>query len=136
MAALAKSGVPSLSTTQPSAAQQVGSGLLAGEAIAAGDACYIKASDGKVYRSNGTAANEASKVHGFAPSAAPVGGAVTLLTDVDFRYGSGLTPGASYYLGTAAGGLDTAATTGGTTPIAFALDAIRIRVRQFLPAGI
>lgn len=136
MATLAKSGTPSLSTTQPDASQQVGSGLLAGEAIAACDACYIKAADGKVWRSNGTAATEPSKVHGFAPSAAPVGGAVTLYEGVEFRYGAGLTPGASYYLDTTAGGLSTTATTGGTTPIAHAIDATRIRVRQFLPVGV
>ena len=44
------------------------------------------------------------------------------------NYGSGLTPGAMYYLsGTTAGGLDTATSTGGTAPIAFALDTTRIR---------
>ena len=56
MAAISKSGTPSLSTAIPPTTNSL-SGLYAGEAIAAGDACYIKTSDGKVYRSIGTAAN-------------------------------------------------------------------------------
>jgi hypothetical protein len=50
---------------------------------------------------------------------------------VHFRYGAGLTPGASYFLsGTVAGGIADAATTGGTAPCAFAIDATRIRALQ------
>jgi hypothetical protein len=49
--------------------------------------------------------------------------------DVNFRYGAGLTPGATLYLsGTVAGGLADAASTGGTAPIGFVIDATRIRV--------
>lgn len=136
MAAVSKNGTPSLATMTPSPNCWVGSNLVAGEDIGAWDACYIKGADGKVWRSNGTAATEPSKVHGFAPKVAKAGAAVSLLTDVDVNYGSGLTPGASYYLMTTAGALSTIATTGGTTPIAFALDATRIRVRQFLPVGV
>jgi hypothetical protein len=136
MALVAKSGTPSLATATPAANAQVGSGLRAGEAIAAGDACYIKGADGLVWRSNGTAATEPSKCHGFAAKAAAVGEAVTLYADVEFHYGSGLTPGASYYVGATAGRIDTAATTGGLRPVAHAVDATRIRVRQFLPAGV
>ena len=128
MAAISKSGTPSLATTAPGGEAWVGSGLKAGEDIAAGDACYIK-SDGKVWKSTGAAANAAAKVNGFAAKAAKAGEAVTLLRNVDLNYGSGLTPGIMVYLsGTTAGGLDTAASTGGTAPIGFVIDATRIRL--------
>lgn len=126
MADIAKSGTPSLSSVLPPANCKI-TGLLAGEAIAAGDACYIK-SDGKVWRSIGTAANAAAKCDGFALVATAVGEAVTLIFDVNVRYGASLTPGARYYIGAAAGALADAATTGGTAPVAFAVDATRIHV--------
>lgn len=129
MAAVAKSGTPSPCTVIFCPGHQVGSGLIAGEAIAAGDACYIKGADGLVYKSTGAAANEAANVDGFAPMKANSGEAVTLLTDLDFHYGAALTPGVRYFLsGTTAGGLDTVASTGGVIAVARALDATRIRV--------
>jgi len=129
MADIAKSGTPSLATYLPPATAQT-AGLLAGEDLAAGDACYIK-SDGKVWRSTGAAANPAAKVRGFAAMATKAGEAITLFFDVTFRYGSGLTPGADYYLsGATAGALADAASTGGTGPIAYALDTTRIAVRR------
>jgi hypothetical protein len=129
MADIAKSGTPSLSSVLPPASQKI-SGLLAGEAIAAGDACYIKASDGKVWRSTGTAANAAAQVRGFAFQAASSGAAVTLVFDVNINYGSGLTPGAAVYLSATAGALADAATTGGSAAIGFCVDATRIHVWQ------
>lgn len=103
--------------------------LIAGEDLEIGDPCYIKASDGKAYKSNGTAANEAAKVHGFSPRAAMAGQPVTLFGQgARFRYGTGLTPGAPFYLGATAGRLDSAATTGGTRQIAFAVNATDIVV--------
>lgn len=128
MAAVSKSGTPSLSTVTPGGGCYVGSGLRAGEAIAAGDACYIK-SDGKAWLATGAANNAAALVDGFAAAAAASGEAVTLLTDVDFHYGASLTPGARYYLsGATAGGLDTSTSTGGTVAIAKAIDSTRVRV--------
>ncbi len=128
MAAVAKSGTPSLSTMLPAGGNYVGSNLVAGAAIAAGDACYV-ASTGKVLPSNGTAVNAAAKVDGFAAAAAGLNEAVTLLVDVDFYYGAALAPGTRYFLSSAtAGALDTAATVGGTAPVAYAIDATRIRV--------
>jgi hypothetical protein len=126
MATLAKSGTPSLATYLPPASCQT-AGLLAGEALAAGDACYIK-SDGKIWRSNGTSANAAAKVDGFAAEACAVGEAVTLFYGVTFRYGAGMTPGARFYASATAGQLDDAATTGGTAPVAYAIDATRLAV--------
>lgn len=128
MAQIAVSGTPSLSSVTPPQSQQI-VGLLAGEAITAGAPCYIK-SDGKVWLSNGTAANAAAKVDGWAAAAAAVGEAVTLYFDVNFRYGSGMTPGARIYLSATAGTIADAATTGGTAPIGFVIDATRIRVWQ------
>jgi hypothetical protein len=127
MAEISKSGTPSLSTLLPQPANRQ-TGLLAGEDIAAGDACYIK-SDGKVWRSTGAAANAAAKVRGWAAQPAKSGEAITLVHDVNMRYGASLTPGANYYLsGTVAGGIADAASTGGTGPIAYAVDDERIRV--------
>lgn len=128
MAEINKSGTPSLATLTT----QVNSlaGLLAGEAIAAGDACYIH-TDGKAYKATGAAANAAAKVRGFACQAAAIGEAVTLAWDVRFRYGAGLTPGANVFLsGTVAGGLADTASTGGTQPIGFVVDATRIHLKQ------
>jgi hypothetical protein len=127
MADIAKSGTPSLSTTLLPNNCTLG-GRLAGEAIAAGDACYIK-SDGKIWKSTGAAANAAAKVRGYAFKAASVNEAVTLVWDVRFNYGSGLTPGAEVYLsGATAGALADAASTGGTAAIGHVVDATRIEL--------
>ena len=128
MAAIAKSGVPSLATVT----NQVNSlsGLIAGEAIAAGDACYIK-SDGKAWLADGTAADALAQVYGYACQAASVGEAVTLAYDVRFRYGAGLTPGTKVFLSAATpGALADAATTGGSAPIGVVVDATRIHLWQ------
>lgn len=130
MAEITKVGVPSLSTQTPPNSCFI-AGLVAGEAIAAGDACYIKASDGKVYKSTGAAANAAAKVRGWAAIAASIGEAVTLLHDINFAYGAGLTPGADVFLsGTVAGGIADAASTGGTAPVGYAVDATRVHLDQ------
>lgn len=126
MSVVSKSGTPSLATLAPGGDAWVGSGLKAGEAIAAGDACYI-ASTGKVMKSIGTTTNSAAKAHGIAQKAAALNEAVTIMRGVDMHYGSGLTPGAPYYVAGTAGALDTAPTTGGTGIVAFAIDATRIR---------
>lgn len=125
MALIAKSGTPSLSSVLPPQNCIIGSGLKAGEDIAAGDVCYI-ASDGTVMRSNGTAANAAAQADGIAAREAKSGEAVTLYRNVTFHYGSGLTPGARLYVGATAGRLDDASTTGGTAPVAFVVDGSRI----------
>jgi hypothetical protein len=129
MADIAKSGTPSVSTVGIDPGSQKAPTLLCGENIAAGDACYIK-NDGLIYRSTGAAANAAAKVRGFAPTKANSGESLTLVHNVVFNYGSGLTPGADYYLsGATAGALADAASTGGTAPIAYAIDATRVYVK-------
>jgi hypothetical protein len=124
MATVAKSGVPSPSTPSPGFEHSL-VGLLAGEAIAAGDVCYVK-SDATVWRSNGTAAGASALYDGVAAKAASVGEAVTLFHGITFAYGSGLTPGARYFVAATAGALSDVSTTGGTVPIAAAQDATRI----------
>lgn len=108
---------------------RVATGIKAGAAITAGDACYI-ASTGLAHPATGAAANAAAKVRGFAAMAAASGEAVTLLTDVEFdQYAAGMTPGANLYLsGTVAGMLADAASTGGTGVVGFAVTATRVRV--------
>ena|ERR1700755_2911954 len=133
MAALTKVATASVDASTAMFAEQV-SGLVAGETIAACAACYIKAADGKVYNSDGTAANAAAKVDGFSAQAAKAGDGITLFgRGTRMSYGSGLTIAALYYLGTTAGGLDTAATTGGTVALAKAITATDIRIVNIVP---
>jgi len=124
MAQIAKSGTPSLCSLLPNGADVL-AGLIAGEDLAALDACYIK-SDGLVWKSTGTAANAAAKVHGYAPKAAKAGAAVTLHKNIRAEYGSGLIPGTTIYLSATAGTLSDVATIGGTTPIGFVVTTTRI----------
>lgn len=126
MSLLAKSTDASVDASTAQFDDQI-AGLVAGEAIHACAPCYIKSDDGKVYMSDGTAANAAAKVDGFSAQAAAAGQGVTLLgPGVRMRYGTGLTIAALYYLGTTAGRLDTAQTTGGQTAIAKAISATDI----------
>lgn len=128
MADIAKSGTPSLASLLLPANDKH-TGLYAGEAIAAMDACYIK-NDGKIWRSTGAAANAAAVVDGYAGLPAAVNEAVTLIFDCTVQYGAGLTPGAGYFLSATAGALADAASTGGTVVIARAVDATRIFLRK------
>lgn len=131
MADIVKSGVPSLATSLPCHAHQVDQGgdKVAGEAIAAGDSCYVKASDQKVYRTNGTSANEAARAWGIAARQANAGEPVTLYKDVEFHYGAALTIGTPLFVSTTAGALADAASTGGTTRVAHVVSATRIRFK-------
>lgn len=106
-------------------------GLKAGEDLLAAAPCYIKASDGKVYMSNGTAANEAAEIDGFTGKSYKSGEPVSLWgRGAIFEYGTGLTPGAILYLGATAGRLDTAATTGDAVGVARTINAKYIRVTR------
>jgi len=104
-------------------------GLIAGEDLLIAAPCYIKTSDGKVYMSNGTAANEAAEVVGFTPRAAKAGQAITLFgKGARFQYGASLTIGDKLYIGATAGRLDTATTTGDAVGVAQIITATDIRV--------
>ena len=126
MANLTKNGRPSLATVQPGYEHQHNN-LVAGEALVAGDFVYIH-SGGTVRKANGTAANAAAKYDGVVLQAAEIGDGVSVHQGVTIHYGSGLTPGARYYLATTAGLLSDAPTTGGDVPCAKAIDATRIYV--------
>jgi len=118
MVAIAKNGLPSLATALPPQNEQI-PGLLAGEAIAAGDLCTI-AGTGLVMRSVTTNA-----VRGVAAFGAPAGEAITLYRNVRFGYGAGLTPNTTVRLSaTVPGGLDTAGT---EQIVGFVVDAARIQ---------
>lgn len=133
MALLTRASDASFDAATASFAPQI-SGLVAGEAIDANAPCYIKAADGKVYMSNGTAATAAAKVDGWALQAAAAGQGVTLLgPGTRIRYGTGLTIAALYYVAATAGRLDTAATTGGTVAIAKAISATDIVIIANVP---
>lgn len=110
------------------------SGLVAGEDVTGCAPCYVKAADGLVYLSNGTAANAAAKVDGWSAQSAKAGQGVTLFgPGLRMRYGTGLTIAALYYLGTTAGRVDTAATTGGTVAILKAVTATDVVVIANVP---
>jgi hypothetical protein len=130
MAEVAKNGVPSLATTQPGYEHQL-NGLIAGEDLAVGDFVYIKESDGRVWKASGAAVNEAARARGVILQAAKANkDGVSIHHGVVVRWGAALRPGVPYYLSaTVAGALNDAATTGGTTPIAFAVDATRLYIR-------
>ena len=124
MALIAKSGTPSLSSPTPGREHTI-TGLKAGEAVAAGDVCYV-AGDGTVMRSNGTAAGAVAVGFGIAGGDAQNLEAVTIYRGVNFHYGSGLTPGTPLYVGATAGRLDNVASVGGTVAVARVIDATRI----------
>ena len=127
MAQIARAADASVDASTAMLAPQV-PGTLAGAAIDACAPCYI-AADGKAYMSNGAAAGPAAGFVGFSPIACPAGQSVTLFgLGTRMRYGTGLTPGASYYLDTTAGRLNDAATVAGTYVVAKAVDTTDIIV--------
>lgn len=118
-------GSPSTLHLQPN--DRLTEKMYAGEAITHLDAVQIH-TDGKVMLSNGAANTQAAAVHGYALEDAGIGDSVTLADDFVAPYGTGLTPGAPYYLsGTVEGGLADAASTGGLIKIAHAVDTVRVR---------
>lgn len=93
--------------------------LLAGEALFKGAIVYV-ASDNTVMLANGTAANAAAKAKGIVARDVAVGEPVTFFgAGTRMKYASGMTPGATLYVGATAGRLDTAATTGDATGVAY-----------------
>ena len=122
-----------LATTLPPSNSSI-SGLTAGEDLLSAAPCYIK-SDGLVYMSTAAAANAAAEVNGWTVQAVKSGNPVSIYRDVSLNYGAAgtFTHGAKLYLSaTVAGGLQTAAQANQTTPIAFAVDGTRIRVKATL----
>jgi hypothetical protein len=127
MAEITRVAAPSFDSSNPSLKKTTGP--VAGEAIAAGDWCYMK-SDGKWWKATGAAATAPAKAKGMAALDASAGEAVTILgVGWRWKYGAGLTPGAQYFLsGTVPGGLADAASVGGTAVLAFAVSDTDIEV--------
>lgn len=109
-------------------------GLMAGEDLEAAAPCYIKAADGKVYMSVGSAADEAAGFAGFTARAARAGQPVTLFSaGARFHYApASLTPGATLYIAATPGQLDTAPTTGDEVGVARALTPSDIQVTRLI----
>jgi len=131
MADITRITAPSLATSTPCHASLVdqGGSKVAGEDITAGMACYIKASDAKVYRANGTAANEAARAWGIAARTCKIGEPITLYRDVEFEYGAAMAIGTPLYVSVTAGALADAASVGGLTKVAHVVSATRIRFK-------
>lgn len=130
MSLVTRSTTASLDAVTAMKAPQI-SGLYAGEDIDIAAPCYIKSSDGYVYMSNGTSANEAAEFIGFSSRAAKSGEPVTLFgLGSRFKYGSSLTPGDVYYIAATKGRLDTAATTGDSMGVAMAITATDVVVTR------
>lgn len=128
MADITKSAQASMDTSTGMYAPQICGDLYAGEALGVAAPCYIKIADGKVYNSSGAAANEAANCHGFTARAYQAGQAVELMgRGTRFRYGTALAIG-KIYIGSGPGLLADAATTGGTTVVAHAINATDIVV--------
>lgn len=128
MALITRATTVSMDASTAMFAPQI-TGLIAGEDLLAGAPVYIKSSDGLVYMSNGTAANEAAEIVGFTPRAVKSGQPLTVFgKGTRFNYATGLTPGDKYYIGATAGRLDTATTTGDSVGVAQAITSTDIRV--------
>lgn len=138
MTLVTKAADASLDAASAMFAPQI-SGRTAGEALDALAPCYIKQSDGFVYMSNATAANEAAGIDGFTPRAYASGDSnVTLFgLGTKMRYATGMTAGAPLYIGATAGRLDTAATVGDGEGVARTIDSTIIRITRTRPiAGV
>ena len=118
---------PSLITQTPPTSTMTPD-LTAGEDLPQGVPCYIKASDNKVYRCNGAAADEKALCSGWTNKPYKAGQAVVLRHGVEFGSFSGLSGGALYYVGATVGTVSDAPTTGGTLPIMQATSATTARV--------
>jgi len=111
-------------------APQLSGDFTAGEDLLAVAPCYLKTSDGLVYMSNGTAADEAAEFVGFTPKSYKAGQSVTLFgIGARFKYAafSGQV-GNKLFIAATAGRLDTAATTGDAVGVAQVINATDIRV--------
>lgn len=126
MTEIAKAGTPTLVSPIDAATPRFDA-VMAGEALGALDACYIRTTDGRVYRSldagtpyaGATGGVPPQTVHGFATAAANPGDRVTLVYGVQAAYGAGLTPQAPLYLSASVpGGLADEAPVAGAPAIA------------------
>lgn len=106
---------PSLATTLADPGPHQVKGRAAAD-LSAGDMVYLTSS-GTLAKANGAAANALALAVGMIPDDVKSGEKAVAYHGVEFKYGSGLTPGARVYVSATAGALDDAATTGGTVPV-------------------
>jgi len=134
MALITRATTASMDASTGMFAPQI-TGLVAGEVLDVASPCYIKTSDGKVYMSNATGANEAAEVAGFnARAVAAADQPVTLFgVGARFSYGTSLTIGNILYVGATAGRLDTGSTTGDAFGIAQVITATDIVILNCMP---
>lgn len=130
MALVTRSNSAHMDATTAQKAPWLSGDLIAGEDLDPVAPCYIKASDGKVYMSNGTAANEAAGTDGFTPTSYKAGQPVTLFgKGTRFGYADAdLTPGQVLYIAATKGRLDTSPTTGDDKGVAKAINKSDIRI--------
>jgi hypothetical protein len=127
MADIAKSGTPSLCSVEPQQGDSI-TGLVAGEALGAFDACYIK-SDGKAWKATAAAADVKVYVRGYAARAVAAGAPITLYRECRASYGAAMTPGANVYLSAAtAGALADAASENAPHALGYVVDATRVQL--------
>lgn len=135
MSEVVKTATPgSLASNIPPLSMQ-DTGIVAGEAILAYAAVYIKASDGKMYNATGAAANAAARARGWSADVYATGDkdGTIYYGDITVNYASAtMTPGDDLFLsGTVPGGLANVASTGGVGVLGFVLDSSRARL--FVP---
>ena len=105
-------------------------GLLAGEDLAAGDACYVDLND-RAYRAIAAVPGAAADVRGFALADTLAGADLTLAFDVNMRYGEALSGSTSLYLsGAVPGGLSNAPSAGGKSAVAYVVSDTEIHLLQ------
>lgn len=139
MAAITRSAKASVDPVSLSKVPQTPnlSALVAGEDLDAAAPCYIKTADGKVWMSDGTAANEAAEIMGFTPRSYKAGMAVTLVGagavfyySDDFSADSLAAGDLVFISATTPGELDTVATVGDAVGVAAVLDNEHIIVKR------
>ena len=92
----------------------------AGEDLAAGDVVYCKASDGKLYKADGDAADEKARFWGIVPAIVKAGeAAVAFGIGAKIKYfDTAIAVGTRLFISVNAGNLADAASTGGTIAVA------------------
>lgn len=128
MAVIARSNVSLDTSTGQFAPQFVG---MAGEALTAGDFCYI-GQYGLVWQASLIETTGSGYTHGFTARAVPSGQPVTLFGEgARMRYSTGLTPGNPLYLSATPGALSTTIDGGANRSVADVLTETDIRMTRF-----
>lgn len=130
MSTVAKSGVPSMCSTEPPASDLWVPGMAAGAAIGGGDVLELR-TDNLIYPATVAAATK--RRIGVAFRSCDIGENPTVVVGQRFNYGTGLSARVTkqVYVGAVAGGLDDAQV-GSEPPVGFIYDDTRIQFYQRL----